>query len=217
MTQPFIRNHQYNFIKNQVEILQRACRTVNDLKIVESIQYDTLSKINELFTAATESQKKMLDEVSGCKTTEDFQRYLRSLEPYMLEFPTITEKQIKKLFPKNKKLKIPNLSAIDFRYVTYLSWIDIGTNKLFIVYELNGQFIGIEGRNNPTNKAGYCFLCNKSGEVSLFSAISKSRPAHSLPDYYKAIGNYMCSNSHECNKNITDQTSIERFIQNVVN
>ncbi|MDF2961451.1 MAG: Fibronectin-binding family protein, partial [Paenibacillus sp.] len=125
-------------------------------------------------------------------------------------------KQIQKLFPKNKKLKIPDLSAIDNRYVTYLSWADISTNKLFMVYHLNGQFIGVEGKYTPTNKKSFCFLCNRYEDLALFSAISQKRPANSSPDYYKAVGNYLCMNSHECNKNITDITYLEKFIDTVI-
>ncbi|KJD44076.1 hypothetical protein QD47_18925 [Paenibacillus terrae] len=39
--------------------------------------------------------------------------------------------------------------------MTYLSWVDIATNKLFIVYPFEGQFIGIEGRITMTHKKGY--------------------------------------------------------------
>lgn len=216
MCEPFIRNHQYNFIKNQASLLQHALRTVADPKVLESVRYGTESKIVELFPSVTDIQKQMLERISALETADDFQKYLRAFEPYLLEFPQITAKQIQKLFPKNKKLKIPDLLMIDNRYVTYLSWIDISTNKLFMVYHVNGQFIGVEGRYTPTNKKSYCFLCNSYEELALFSAISKKRPANSSPDYYKAVGNYLCMNSHECNKNITGVSSLEKFIDTVI-
>lgn len=216
MCEPFIRNHQYNFIKKQAGLLQHALRTIADPKVLESVRYGTESKIAELFPDAADNQKQLLDKISGLQTADDFQRYLKALEPYLAEFPRVTEKQIQKLFPKNKKLKIPDLSAIDYRYVTYLSWLDISTNKLFIVYHVNGQFVGVEGRYTPANKKSFCFLCNRFEELALFSAISRKRPAHSSPDYYKAVGNYLCMNSHECNKNMTDISALEKFIDAVV-
>jgi hypothetical protein len=216
MCKPFIRNHQYNVIKKQAGILQNALRTIADPKVLESVRYGTESKIVELFPDVTDIQKQMLERISELETAEDFQKYLREFEPYLVEFPQVTAKQIQKLFPKSKKLKIPDLSAIDNRYVTYLSWTDISTNKLFMAYHLNGQFIGVEGKYTPTNKKGFCFLCNRYEELALFSAISKKRPANSSPDYYKAVGNYLCMNSHECNKNITDITSLEKFIDTVI-
>lgn len=216
MVEPFIKNHQYNFIKKQTDIVQHASRTVLDPKVIEAVKYSAESKIIQMFPKATDIQKQMLERISVLKITEEFQEYLSSLVPYLVEFPQVTEKQIKKRFPKNKKLKTPDLSMIDYHYLTYLGWIDTSTNKFFIVYNLQEEIFGVEAKYTPTNKKGICSLCNGHGEVALVSAISKSRPAKSSPDYYKAVGNYMCMNSHDCNKNITDVTNLERFIQNVI-
>lgn len=212
--EPFIMNHQYNFIKRQATILQRAAKTVHDPGVLEAVRYSAESKVIQLFPESADGQKQLLEKISACKTPEDVQQYAASLEPYLIAFPQVTEKQLKKLFPKNKKLKTPDLSAIDFRYVTYLGWVDISTSKLFMVYHLNGKTVGVEGRYTPTNKKDICFLCKSIKEVALVSAVSKARLANS-PDYYKSIGNYMCTNSKECNESITDVTNLERFIQNV--
>ncbi|MCD9025257.1 FusB/FusC family EF-G-binding protein [Cohnella silvisoli] len=216
MVIPFIRNHHYNFIKRQADILLQALRTVADRKVVESVRSGTEAKIIEMFPDITDDQKQLLGAISALESTTDFHKYLGSLEPYLAKFPRVTKDQIQKLFPKNKKLKIPDLLSIDYRYATYLNWIDIASNKLFIVYHLNGQFVGIEGRYTPTNKKSYCFLCNRYEELALFSAVSKKRSANSSPDYYKAFGNYLCLNGHECNKNMTDVEALEKFIHTVL-
>lgn len=216
MCEPFIRNHHYNFIKNQANSVLYALRTVGDPKILESVRFSAQTKVAELFPDVTDERKKILESISDLKTAEDFHQYLQSLEPYLTEFPQITETQIRKLFPKNKKLKLPDLAQIDFRYVSYLSWIDISTNKMFIVYHMNGQFVGVEGRYTATNKKSYCFACNKIEELVLFSAVSKKRPAHASPDYYNSVGNYLCMNGHECNANMTDVSSLEKFIDSVL-
>ncbi|WP_442603692.1 FusB/FusC family EF-G-binding protein [Paenibacillus sp. KN14-4R] len=216
MCEPFIRNHEYNFIKKQAGTLLQTIRTVADLKIVQSVRGDSVSKIVELFPSGTDGQKQMLESISGLERADDFQRYLNTLEAYLVDFPQITPKQIQKLFPKNKKLRMPDLGAIDNRFVTYLGWNDIATNKLFMVYHLNGHFIGVEGRFTPTHKKSYCFLCNRYEELALFTAVSKKRPAHASSDYYKAVGNYMCMDSQECNKNIRDTSALEKFIGSVL-
>ncbi|RXZ78549.1 elongation factor G-binding protein [Paenibacillaceae bacterium] len=216
MCEPFISNHQYNFIKKQAGILEHALKTNADPKVLESVKYNSASKAVELFHDGTDIQKEMLENIFKSQTADGFEKHLKALEPYLVEFPQITAKQIQKLFPKNKKLKLPDLSMIDYRYVTYLSWIDISTNKLFIVYHVNGQFVGVEGKYSPTHKKSFCFLCNKYEELALFTAISKKRPAHSSPDYYKAVGNYLCMNGQECNKNMTDTSSLESFIDTVI-
>ncbi|GFZ99969.1 elongation factor G-binding protein [Paenibacillus marchantiophytorum] len=216
MYKPFIRNHQYNFMKKQADLLQNTLRTNADLKVLESVKYSVQSKIVDLFPDVPASEKAMLGSISTVEKAEDFQAYLRQFVPYVSEFPAITEKQIQKLFPKNKKLKVPDLSTIDYRYITYLSWVDISTNKLFLVYHQNGQFIGIEGKYTLTSKKSFCFLCNRFEELVLFSAVSKTRPAKSSPDYYKSVGNYLCMDSQACNKNITDTLALEKFIAAVV-
>ncbi|WP_010491784.1 FusB/FusC family EF-G-binding protein [Paenibacillus elgii] len=212
---PFIRNHQYNYIKKQVDLLKRACYSVTDPKVVESVRYSVHFNIMEAFPGADGLQKQVLEKASTLRAEGEFRHYLHSLEPYLTEFPEVTGKQLAKLFPKNKKLKLPDLTAIDYRYVTYLGWVDIATNKLFIVYRLNGQLVGIEGRYIPTNKS-VCFLCNRHAEVALFTAVIQSKPANALPDYYKAIGNYLCVDSEVCNKNITNVTALDKFVREVV-
>ncbi|TLS50056.1 elongation factor G-binding protein [Paenibacillus antri] len=213
---PFIRNHQYNFIKNQANAVLHALRSVNDRKVVESVRYSAQTKAAELFPDITDNRKTMLESISELKTAEDVQQYLQGLEPYLLAFPQITEAQIRKLFPKNKKLKLPDLSQIDFRFVSYLSWTDISSNKMFIVYPDGERFVGVEGRFTATNKKSFCFVCNRFEELTLFSAVSKKRPANASPDYYNSVGNYICMNGHECNKNMTDVTPLERFLHSVL-
>ncbi|MCU6713198.1 FusB/FusC family EF-G-binding protein [Paenibacillus sp. J5C_2022] len=216
MCDPFIRNFQYNLIKNQADSVIRALRTVSDPKILESVRFGAQTKVTELYPDAADDRRALLEAVSELKTAEDLQKYMQELEPYLIPFPSVTEKQIRRLFPKNKKLKLPDLSQLDFRYVSYLSWIDIATQKMFLVYDDNGQVVGVEGRYTSTRKKSYCFACNRYEELVLFSAVSKKRTAHASPDYYKSVGNYLCVDGHTCNKNITDVASLEKLIGSVL-
>ncbi|MBM7568785.1 FusB/FusC family EF-G-binding protein [Paenibacillus sacheonensis] len=217
MHQPFIRNHQYNEIKKRIGQLQNACNTVSDKKVVEAVRNDTEMMINGLFLEATDQQKQLLGNLDQLHGTADFQRYLQALEPYVIEeYAQVTDNQLKKLFPKIKKLKLPDLEAADSRFATYLGWTDIAVNRLFIVYELGGKLVGFEGKYTPTNKKGVCFLCSKHTEVALFTAVTKWKPAGVSSDYYRAIGNYMCVNSEVCNRNITSVDVLETFIHGVL-
>jgi len=214
--EPFIKSHQYNLIKQQVSIIQHSFRTVHDPKVSEAVRYGAQYKIIDAFSDLTDNQLQLLQEISTHGQIEGLQQYLQSLKAYVIEFPQVTEKQVKKLFPKNKKLKLPNLSEIDFSPLTYLSWLEVSSSKLFMVYHRDNQFFGIEGKYTPVNKKDVCALCKGVGEVALVTAISKVRPANSSPDYYKAVGHYMCTDSQVCNSKITDVASLERFIQNVL-
>ncbi|WP_019914301.1 FusB/FusC family EF-G-binding protein [Paenibacillus sp. HW567] len=213
MSTPFIRNHQYNFIKKQTKFVLHTLRTVADRRVLETVRYRAARNIIEDFPSLTEKQQQMLEQVSVYEKADEFEQYISELEPYLDSFPPITIKQIQKLFPKNKKLKIPDLSSIDFRYITYLSWVDITTNRLFIVYPFEGRFIGIEGRLTPTHKKGYCLFCNRQQELAYF--VVKNKPAHSSPGDYHSTGQYICMQSHECNQSITDTASLEKFLLSV--
>ncbi|GKU76418.1 FusB/FusC family EF-G-binding protein [Paenibacillus sp. L3-i20] len=215
MTKPFIRNHQYNLIKKLANQLQNTCNTVADRKVVEAVRHSVQTRILETFHDAMDVQKQMVEQVSTLTKAEEFQHYLNSLEQHVEMFKPVTEMQLKKLFPKVKKLKAPNLAAIDYRYVTYLGWNDIATNRKYIIYHLNDRLVGTEGRFTLVSKKSVCFLCNRHEEVALYTAVTKFKPANASPDYYKAIGNYVCVNSETCNKNITNVAALETFLHAV--
>lgn len=216
MCETFIVNHQFNAINKQAEAVLNAVRYASDRQVVESVKANAEAEVFAMFPQATKEQAALLGEIVNVQTAEDYTRYARSLEPCLTEFPRVSKEQIVKLFPKHKKLKLPDLAAIDYRFVTYLSWLDIASNKLFIVYPLDGKLVGVEGRYSPMNKKNYCFICRKYDELALFSAITKKRPANSSPDYYKAVGNYLCTNGHECNRSMTDTVAFESFIRSVL-
>jgi hypothetical protein len=184
--------------------------------VVAAVRSSAQAKVAELFPDIRDERMTMLESVSGLKTGEDLQKYVQALEPYLVAFPPITEQQIRKLFPKNKKLKLPDLAGIDFRYVSYLSWVDIATNRMFIVYYKDEKLVGVEGRFTETNKKSYCFVCNRYEKLALFSAVTHKRPANASPDYYKSVGNYVCTDGHICNKNVTDIAPLERFLESVL-
>src|SRR4051812_2474713 len=106
------------------------------------------------------------------------------------------------MFPKNKKLKMPDLANVSLENTTYLGWTDIGTNKRFIVFELDAKVIGIECRYTLLSRDNICSFCNTHGKVALVSSKTKAKKSNN-PDYYKAIGNYICFNSTEYNQKIT--------------
>jgi hypothetical protein len=216
MSQPFIRNHQYNLIKKQAGLLRHACSTASDPEVVKAVKYSAEAAIMEAFPDASEAQRETLGKLEAFTTTAEFQQYLHSLEAELAPFGPISEQQIKKLFPKQKKLKVPDLATFDFRRITYLGWQDIASNRLYLIYSLDGKWVGVEGKLVPTNKKGYCFLCNRNTELAMFTVVTRKRPANVSPDYYKAIGNYVCVDSETCNHNITDLSALEKFVRYII-
>ncbi|OMF99946.1 FusB/FusC family EF-G-binding protein [Paenibacillus sp. FSL R7-0337] len=213
MKPTFIRNHQYNYIKKQADFVLKTLRSVADRRVLETVRYSAELNVTGAFASLTEGQEQMLRAISTFEKAEDFQQYTSGLEPYLEPFPPIMLKQIQKLFPKNKKMKLPDLQSFDFRYVTYLAWMDIAANKLFIVYPHEGQFIGVEGRMLPLHKKGYCLFCNRQQELAFLNV--KTKPELAAADNLASVGQYVCMDSQGCNQSITDIGALERFILSV--
>jgi hypothetical protein len=211
MTEKFIKNEQLNFIKKQIALIKDSMKKNVPPNVLTAVIDLANAKIMDLFPNGSSEQHAMLD-LSKLKTDHEYERYIGQLSEFVLPFPNITEQQLKKMFPKQKKLKLPDLSNIDHSRLTYLSWNDLRSNKKFIVYELDGKMAGIECEFTPTSKKNLCSICNCFGEVVYFSTVTKAKKAKN-PDYYKAIGNLICADSSECNKKITDVEYLNTFLK----
>lgn len=211
MTEKYIKNVDFNFIQNQVALVRDSYKKNASPNVIQAAKDLANAKIMELFPNATNAQKEMLD-ISALKTDQEFDRYIHKLTDYLLPFPKVTETQLKKMFPKNKKLKLPDLDNLNLNQLTYLSWVDISTNKKFLVYELEGKIVGIECKYTVLNKDNICSFCNRFGQVAYISTVTKAKQAKN-PDYYKAIGNYICLDSTECNKKIMNVDYLTEFLK----
>lgn len=210
MTEPFIKNEQLNFIKKQIAIIKDSMNKSLPKTILAAVIDLAQAKIFELFPQVTNDQQELLD-ISKWKTKDEYEQYVERLAAYVFPFPQITEQQLKKLFPKQKKLRLPDLKTVDHHKLTYLSWTDGKSNRKFIIYELDGKLVGMEGKMTPTNKKNICSFCNSFGEVAYFSTITKDKKPKNA-DYYKAIGNLICTDSSECNKNIDNTAYLQEFL-----
>lgn len=211
MTEQFIKNEQLNFIEKQIAIIKDSSNKNLPKTVLTAVIDLANAKILDLFPQASLEQQELLD-ITKWNTKEEYQRYIEQLTACLLPFPKITEQQLKKLFPKQKKLRLPDLSTIDHNKLTFLSWNDLKSNKKVIIYDLEGTLVGTEGKMTPTSKKNICSFCNCFGEVAYFSTVTKEkRPKNA--DYYKAIGNLICTDSNECNKNITNTEYLREFLK----
>ena len=74
-----------------------------------------------------------------------FENMNEAFNQYVYGMPTITGSEINKVFKKEKKLKLPDLSIQDSKLV-YLGWIDESTRKLLITYNMDGKLLGMACR-----------------------------------------------------------------------
>jgi hypothetical protein len=211
MIEKYIKNTDFNFILKQVALIKDSYKKNAAPNVIQAVKDLANTKIIELFPNATNDQQEMLD-LSAIKTDQEYDKYMKQLQEYLLPFPKISEAQMKKMFPKNKKLKLPVLDKMNLDQLTYLSWVDISTNKKFIVYELDEKMVGIECKYTILNKDNICSFCNRFGQVAFISTVTKAKKAKN-PDYYKAIGNYICFDSTECNKKITNVDYLTAFLK----
>lgn len=204
--EPFIRCDQYNFIHFQVKNLVLAHSTVKDPNVLKAVKFGAIDKIVALFPELNDSQKAIFDKIASIEEEVQGKNFLASLKRYVIPFKTMTEKNVAKLFPKAKKLKVPSLKDIDFQEIVYLGWYDIRSEKKYLIFNLDGKWLGIHGTFRHTTK-GVCAICNGHEEVGLFMANVKSGK-----ETYTNRGNYICNDSQKCNQNIRSLEKLHDFV-----
>lgn len=210
----FIKKQEFNYIRKCLFDLNNAFRNCVDSNIVETTKLITQDKILNFFNNLSDEEKEILD-ISKINEPLQIDSYLKDLDKYVYGMSNVTKNELTKVFKKEKKLKLPNLDIEDLKLV-YLGWIDEATNKLLIVYNVDGKLLGMACRltlNSPKG-ANVCTLCNHIGsenEVAFVSPICKPRSE----DDYKSLGFHICLNSEECNERITSTEKLENILKTV--
>ncbi|MFD9628578.1 FusB/FusC family EF-G-binding protein [Peribacillus muralis] len=197
--EPFIRSEQFNFIKLQTQILINGHATANDRDVINTLKTIAKERVLSIFSELSAEQKQLLDPVDTIKDPAQAENFLLQIKPYVVSFKEITEKTIKKLFPKAKKLKAPLLEHIDLREISYLGWDDGGSGKKFIIATQHDKFTGLHGTIKPANKKGICAICSRFEEIGMFMSETKG----TAQGTFIKKGNYICLDSMKCNQNIT--------------
>ncbi|NQD64836.1 FusB/FusC family EF-G-binding protein [Bacillus haikouensis] len=207
--EPFIRNDQYNFIHYQIKVLINGYSTVNDPGVLDALKSLVRDKIFNLFDELSAEQVRMLETVVYVKDSEQGQDYLTELRELVIPFQPVSETTLKKLYPKVKKLKLPGLSDLDFRELSYLGWNDYGQESKYIVAHYDGKLKGLKGTFKNSSKKGLCSICNTFGNVGMYVSESKK----SSQGTYIKKGNYICQDSLECNGKLRDLVKLNEFIE----
>ena len=204
----FIRNDQFNFIKDQTKILVNGKATSSDTEVLSVLRQLAHEKVFGLFPSLTVEQKAVLDPLTTVKETADAEAYLAQLEPFIIPFKTVTDAGLKKLFPKAKKLKGPKLDSVDFKRMSYLGWIE-SSNLMYLVLEKDGRLEGIHGSFTRSAKKGICTICHRHSEVGMFTAKTKG----SGQDNFVKRGNYICQDNEVCNSNVNTLERLHDFVE----
>ncbi|MGY4690766.1 FusB/FusC family EF-G-binding protein [Salibacterium sp. K-3] len=215
MTEPFIQNHHLNVIKNQARYIQYCFRDVQDSSVVQAVKGQAAEHVKQAFPRLKEDEAAIIDPISDVTTSIGVEAFIGSVYPYVQSFPPIDKDQIRRLFSHHKKMELPDLEAVDFTHKTYLGWNDAGHRKKFIVYELDGELVGLEGRYTPSKRQDYCYFCRELAPVMLVTFETNASDDNN-PEFYQAVGHHICIDSEQCNHNISDISHLEGFVRKVL-
>lgn len=177
--EPFIRNDQYQFIKQEAKRLANAHHTINDASVLEAMRSLAVQKVLKRFSTISEDQEEMLMQIVSIKDKDRAELFWLKLKPYVIPFPEITEQSLQKVFPKVKKLKAPILNRVDLRETSYMRWYDPSSNKTYMITRKNGKMMGVRGTMQSEGIKNVCTICNGHEDVALFMSESKKpQPAH---------------------------------------
>lgn len=207
---PFIRTDQYNFIRVQARKLVNGHSTAKDEGVIKALQSLVLENILALFPDINEEQAKLIEQIIEIHDKEMAEKFLAKLKQYVIPF-NVTELGVRKLFPKVKKLSVPALDKMDLKNVVYLSWVDTGANKKYIVTSSDNKLTGVHGSFTPANKKGICALCNGLEEVGMFLAELKGKEQGT----FTKRGNYICGDTQKCNENLTSIDKLNEFLEHL--
>lgn len=212
----FIKKQQFNYIRRELKHLDRTNRTCMDKKVIEATNLLVNEKINNIINELNEEQKELLD-LSQVKNSYQIEKYIEKISDYVYGMTDITEAEIKKAFKGKKEVKTQEVKKVQNKPLVYIGWKNTATNKLYIIYHLDGKFEGIECSivpNDGNNKC-MCALCHSVGDpdkVAFVSVICKNKKGGGINNY-KSIGFSVCLDNESCNERIMDVSKLEELIK----
>lgn len=121
--QPFLTVANYHLLEQQLNKILHALTTTNDKNVILAVRGLVDTEVTtKLELSATET--KLIEQLFAITDRAQGDAFLEQLKPYVIPFKPVTASTLKTLFKKEKKLKLPNLEALDFQRICYLAWDD---------------------------------------------------------------------------------------------
>ena len=199
--------YEYWYCKQQVSELVSAYHSVNDKQTIVTLQTLIQGRTEEFFgrdPLLAAYWEQFLD--TGL-TRDKFEKLFEEMKRFVTPMDVPSTKQIEKSFRKVKKMQYPELETKDFRDLSYLGWNDSGTNRKYLLRKIDGRFVGAYGSFSTDVQKGHCAICNQISTVAFFLATTKSAGDGT----YTKKGNYICTDSDQCNRQLTQVATLERF------
>ena len=207
----FMTPEQFQFVKKQAKKILNTYTTSNDQRVVQAIQALVQEEVDGKLTFQEIEQQLVLQPIFHIKSKEQLEQFLNDIKQYVEPFQKPTEAELKRLFPKDKKLKLPKLEMYDWQETSYISWFDAGTNRKYVVYREDGVLKGVRGTFSNSSKVGVCTVCNQHAKVGMLLV---SKKGTDLGTYTKR-GNYICEDSESCNEALSDLNKFMDFVNNL--
>ncbi|WP_397536797.1 FusB/FusC family EF-G-binding protein [Rummeliibacillus pycnus] len=208
--QPFLSVANYHLIEQQLNKMINAYNTTKDKNVILAVQGLVDTELTENLDLDPD-QLKLIDQIYNIRDHTQSDVFLESLKLYVIPFKAVTASKLKSLFKKEKKLKLPKLESMDFHQICYLTWDDVSTHRKYIVLEQQGKLKAIKGNIDTNVIKGICAVCNRHSDVSLFTTKVKGQ----VTDTFTKYSNYICADSKNCNKNISDLQRLNDFFERV--
>ncbi|SFK61258.1 FBP C-terminal treble-clef zinc-finger [Halobacillus dabanensis] len=205
--EPFLEPYQYHFLKSQGLKLVNAQISSTDTNVIKAVRGIVEDSILYQFQHCAKEERQLVERMNAVKDEREVEQILTELHPFIIPFQA-TEEQIQKLFPKVKKLKVPDLDFMNTKQITYLTWWDPGTHKKFIVTVREGKQWGVYGTFQKAAQKGICSICGRHEKTGLFLVERKGKEIGT----YKKKGNYICSDGEACNQNLTRLDKLDEFL-----
>lgn len=208
--QPFLTVANYHLIEQQMNKILHALATTKDKNIIETVRSIVDTEITSSLTLTTD-ETQLIEHLFSVTDRTQGEAYLESLKPYVIPFKTVTASNIKSLFKKEKKLKLPALEQLDFQHTCYLAWDDLGTHRKYVVLEQGDTLKGIKGTFNNNSVKGICAICNRHADVGQFTTSIKGK----ILGTFTSHTNYICVDSQQCNHHVTDMNKTIAFFDHI--
>ena len=199
--------YEYWYCEQQISELVSAYHSVNDKQTVVTLQTLIQGKTEEFFGRNPLLAAYWEQFMNTALTRDKFEKLFEEMKQFVIPMAIPSTKQIEKSFRKVKKMQHPDLEAKDFRELSYLGWNDSGTNRKYLLRKIDGRFVGAYGSFSTDVQKGHCAICNQISTVAFFLATTKSAGDGT----YTKKGNYICTDSDQCNRQLTQIETLERF------
>lgn len=196
------------FINRQVTKLLNARTASKDKDVIAAVKGLIETELMEQLPDQPETQQ-IINQVLEVEDRTHADLFLHALKAYVAPFQSPQADELKKLFKKEKRLRLPKLEAYDWKTVTYLSWKDQGTHRQYFVAQQDGEWKTLQGVTQTNTVKGVCRICRHHTLVNLFTATVKGK----AEDAFTSYSHYICEDPAVCNANLDNQEQIFSFIE----